>query len=578
VRLRSLLPLAAALLLAAPAVPADARRVAYVVNQGSATVSAFALAPDGSPSALGAPVPTGGAAPVFIALTPDGRRAYVTNSGPDTVSAFAVAPDGTLAPIGAPVASGGADPNGIAVSPDGTRVYVANLSANTVSAFAVAAGGSLSPVGAPVPSGGISTRQVAVTPDGRFVWVVASSTSTVRPFAVQPDGSLVAAGPALDPAGADLFDVAFAPDGTRAYGVDFGSNDIVPFTVAGDGQPVQSGPPVPHGGDMARVLALAPDGRRMLAPGTASATVSLLTVADGGGLALAGPPAPAGGQPYAVAVAPSGRAAYASDDGGSLLTFSLAGGVAAAGAPLPTGGVTPRGIAITPNQGPVAAFAAAVAPAGQPSRFDAAPSADADGLVAAHAWDFGDGTTGTGPRPEHVYARPGTYTVRLTVADDEGCSTARVFTGKTAHCTGGPAATTTQAVTVPAPPPAPGGADRTRPVVSAFSVRPRRFRVGARPRRGTRLQFRLSETTSVRIRLQRLVRRRGSRRSRPIAAGVVTRARVVRGRRSLAFTGRVRGRALRSGRYRATLTARDAAGNVSRARRASFVVLRARRR
>ena len=36
------------------------------------------------------------------------------------------------------------------------------------------------------------------------------------------------------------------------------------------------------------------------------------------------------------------------------------------------------------------------------------------------AWTFGDGTTGSGAQPRHVYARPGTYTVTLAVTDAAG--------------------------------------------------------------------------------------------------------------------------------------------------------------
>ncbi len=53
-------------------------------------------------------------------------------------------------------------------------------------------------------------------------------------------------------------------------------------------------------------------------------------------------------------------------------------------------------------------------------RFDGTGSRDPDGAIADYRWTFGDGRTGTGPRPEHVYERPGSYQVRLTVADDSG--------------------------------------------------------------------------------------------------------------------------------------------------------------
>ncbi|WP_026872606.1 PKD domain-containing protein [Inquilinus limosus] len=52
--------------------------------------------------------------------------------------------------------------------------------------------------------------------------------------------------------------------------------------------------------------------------------------------------------------------------------------------------------------------------------FDGTGSTDPDDAVAAYAWDFGDGSTGTGPSPTHVYEAPGRYQVRLTVTDASG--------------------------------------------------------------------------------------------------------------------------------------------------------------
>ena len=46
-------------------------------------------------------------------------------------------------------------------------------------------------------------------------------------------------------------------------------------------------------------------------------------------------------------------------------------------------------------------------------------STDADGSVNQWSWDFGDGNTSTEQNPSHTYASAGTYTVELTVTDND---------------------------------------------------------------------------------------------------------------------------------------------------------------
>ncbi|MFZ2655276.1 MAG: PKD domain-containing protein [Victivallales bacterium] len=54
--------------------------------------------------------------------------------------------------------------------------------------------------------------------------------------------------------------------------------------------------------------------------------------------------------------------------------------------------------------------------------FDGSGTTDSGGNIVSYAWDFADGTQGSGAKPTHAYAGPGKYTAKLTVTDDNGHS------------------------------------------------------------------------------------------------------------------------------------------------------------
>ncbi len=91
------------------------------------------------------------------------------------------------------------------------------------------------------------------------------------------------------------------------------------------------------------------------------------------------------------------------------------------------GGTTP------PNQPPTASFSFSCT--NLSCGFNGSASGDTDGTVTSYAWNFGDGTTGSGATPSKTYTTAGTRTVTLTVTDN-----------------GGATGTTSQSVTTTAPP------------------------------------------------------------------------------------------------------------------------------
>lgn len=97
-------------------------------------------------------------------------------------------------------------------------------------------------------------------------------------------------------------------------------------------------------------------------------------------------------------------------------------------------------IIIPPNGAPVASFVVTPTPVTtfRPVTFDASATRDEGapcGVRCTYAWDFGDGSSGTGMVTTHEYRTAASFTARLTVTDDRGGS-----------------ATTSQSITVTATP------------------------------------------------------------------------------------------------------------------------------
>jgi streptogramin lyase len=119
------------------------------------------------------------------------------------------------------------------------------------------------------------------------------------------------------------------------------------------------------------------------------------------------------------------------------------------------------------------------------------------------------------------------------------------------------------------PPPPPPPPDTTKPSVTRFGVTKKVFRLGGR---GTVIKFTLSEGSTVTIRFDRRARGRWRKVRRKMTFQSTA------GAHKLRFRGRFDLKhPLKPGRYRMTLTAKDAAGNVSSPDRTRFRLLPAKR-
>src|SRR2546429_4745708 len=76
---------------------------------------------------------------------------------------------------------------------------------------------------------------------------------------------------------------------------------------------------------------------------------------------------------------------------------------------------------MTPNQPPVANFTFSCPTL---TCSFTSTSSDPDGSMASSSWTFGDGGTSTAHNPSHIYGAGGSYTVTLTVTDNQGAASA----------------------------------------------------------------------------------------------------------------------------------------------------------
>jgi DNA-binding beta-propeller fold protein YncE len=504
-----------------------------------------------------------GGAPLGVAIDPSAGHLYVADSGSGSVSGFSIGAGGVLTPIACVPATScqtEAGPVGITVDPSGSYVYVTNLATASVSVFSIGAGGALSPVACDpttICKTGTVPWGLAVDPSGSHVYVINRSTASLSVFAIGAGGVLspVACDPTtICKTGATPTGVAVDPNGRYLYVTDEGSTSVSVFSIGAGG---------------------------VLSPVACDPTTICKT----------------GTSPQGIAIDPSGHHVYVLDGSNSVSVFSIgAGGVLSPVACDPTTicktGTDPDifSLAVSPDRGPVAAFSAGAGPAGSVSLLDGSASSSPDYAIASYLREFGDGQTLTSALPavQHVYAKPGSYTVTLTVTDQAGCALSIVYTGQTASCNGSAKARATQTITVPPapvimPPVAAVGKENISP--SVFSAKPGGPSALAAKKRkrtyGAKVTYTLNVAASVRFTVQRRSDGRKVKHAKKTTCdrptkhnrkkqkctryvtlkGSFTRAGLT-GTNTFRFTGRLNGKRLPPGKYRliATPTANTKTG------------------
>jgi DNA-binding beta-propeller fold protein YncE len=526
---------------------------------------------------------------IGVATSPDGNNVYVASRDSDSVSIFKRSPDGALEQLPGAAGcisrdgEGGCQPGiglhragSVAVSADGKNVYVASTFSSAVAVFNRDPDGTLEqPPGA---AGCIAGRNsegcqpgiglnflfaISLSPDGKNAYVASAGSAAVTILNRNPDGTLgqplgtdacVSMGDAACQPGIGLVQasgVAASPDGRNVYVASAISDAVAIFNRNDDGTleqlPGTAGCISSEGGgcqptgiglDGANSVAVSADGNSVYVASALSDAVAIFSRGPNGTLeqlpGAAGCISQGGGGGCRSGIGLDGAGNVAtSADGRNVYVTSFGSDAVAIFSRNPDG---------TLEQLPGAA--------GCISQGGGGGCRPGIGLDAANG-------VATSPDGKSVYV--------ASLGSDEGSGAVAIFDR--------------------AVPPVPS--DTSAPTVSGFRVTPKRFKTA--PTGRSRFRFRLSEPSAVKIEIDRIRpgRKVGKRCRRPtpklakhprcrrfIKVGkTLSFQNRSAGRNRIAFNGKVSGRALKPDLYRASITAKDTAGNSSAPRRARFSVL-----
>jgi YVTN family beta-propeller protein len=416
-----------AVVAAMAAASASAAQMAVVGERDSNQVSFFSTATN---KVVGGPVEAG-TEPASVAITPDGKYAYVADFGGESVTVIETG----LRRKFMTIEEVGQGPFGIAITPDGKYAYVTDRGSDKVAVISTATKKLVKAI--PVGEG---PTGIAISPTGKFAYVadsLAGKVEVINTETMSVTGSSIKVGEA--PSG-----IEFTPGGT-AFVVDQTSKEVSaidPTTKKVTGIPLAEESGVPRG------ISISPDGTKAYVVGLTTGPISVIDTAT----KKVTDEIEVEGEPEEVAFAANGKTVYVTENAPQQVEAISVEKGEVVGSPIKLPGLFPSGIALTPDQSPVAAFTPPSATVGIPAPFDGSPSTDADGSIASYSWTFEDGRDATGVSAVHTFLTAGTFNAKLTVVDDEGCGGAQVFTGRTAYCSGGEESSVSHPVTVKAAP------------------------------------------------------------------------------------------------------------------------------
>jgi 6-phosphogluconolactonase (cycloisomerase 2 family) len=252
------------------AIAVYANKFAYVTNRNANTISGFNIASgasattaladiDGGTAGNQASIATGNT-PFAIAIHPSGKFAYVVNEGSNSISAYSIDPTtGALSSIAADARTAGKQittayiPVAIAIDPAGIYAYVVSLGSSTlsnvcghgnsptlkgcISAYYIdQVSGALTAATVNAPSYNVDTGQTpsAIAVDNANVYVTNNHDGTIFVYPITSGMSGITLGAAIPATtGTGPSSIAINPVSNYLYVANAGSSNISIFSVSG---------------------------------------------------------------------------------------------------------------------------------------------------------------------------------------------------------------------------------------------------------------------------------------------------------------------------------------------------------
>jgi len=319
-----------------PPPPTVVKHYAYLIDPLSPSVIAFTIDPG-----TGVPTPShtfslaSDLEPLSLAVTPSGRYAYVVGHNSRGVFAYSIDPaTGAWNGVAGTPFSSGVQPSRIAVEPAGRYAYVASDQDGAIAVLRIDDGtGRLTPIAGSPFSAPCRPDELVIEPGGRYAYVICADTGAVSGFAIDGNtGALTGLGGSAS-VGTDPETLTVDPAGRRLYVANFGSKDISAFAidaatgaltaVPGSPFPVPQPPPFML---FPWAIAIDPSGRAAFVACMGSMTLASFLIDEStGAMAPTGSGVTTWNSPVAISFGPTGRHIYVlhSSDPGTLSYYEI---------------------------------------------------------------------------------------------------------------------------------------------------------------------------------------------------------------------------------------------------------------